>query len=441
MKTIRFVLSCGLTSATLLHAQFKLPKVPKVPGASGGGATAGGSPIGGGGKVKAELDQAERALDGCDRHLKKDNPEGCATYHAKFEDSIGDAERALQGGSTAGAAAEYVTRINSLKARRDEQLKGMESSANKNAAVNATFTGEQAEKDKVAVEALRSFFKEFHGLNSTTAPREELIELAKQWARVKIDSERLLTAYPAPKSRQKVDESGHAMITAVRSLDADLKHASAEVDKSVREAIPRLLKFDLDQAESRLSTAEANGIVGSGLQAGRFLEGVENRLALYKLIAKDHPGFDAQLEPLTMAKHKEVSAHLEKFTEKIIAENEIPADDYSGADAAGIKEAARQAWMKHYPNLKILRIGLRGNWNRSMGWKWEDSRDSWYKFDNSRLSGFLILDTGSPKFVYLRPVNSYKDHLNGGNPDTRVGIWDPKEKPHPGDTYLRSKLK
>jgi len=117
MKRRSVLLVCAL--AWSAPAQFRVPKIPKVPGggADGGGSsgTPGSGALGGGGRVKAELDQAERALDGCDRHIEKETPDGCATYHAKFDDSIADAQKAIQGASIA-VAAEYFTRINALKA-------------------------------------------------------------------------------------------------------------------------------------------------------------------------------------------------------------------------------------------------------------------------------------------------------------------------------------
>ncbi len=426
----------------MLVAQLRVPKVPKLPG--GGGAsnsgTSAGSPLGGGGRVKAELDQAERALDGCDRHLKRDNPDGCASAHAKFDDSIADAQKAIQG-ATLGGAAQYVTRINELKARRDQQFAALKGAGDKNAALSATFTGEEAEKDRVAIEALKSFYQDFHGLTSTAAPGEPLLALAGQWSRVELEVQRLLAKYPVVKSRQNIDPAGHEMVTAVRLLDSDHKQRVAEVGKAVAE-MPRLLKFDLDQARQRLDRAEsADGKPGDGVLAGGFLEGAGQRLKLYALIGQGHAKFDPQLEPSTRAELKQASDRLDKFLERVIAENSLPADNYAGPDAAALKETARQTWTRNYPQFRIVKIGITGEWHRTKGWKWEDHRSAWYKFDSSRLNGYLIVDTGHPKYVYIRSMSNYKDHLNGDRVETSVGIWDPADKPHPGGTYLREKVK
>lgn len=424
--------------AGMLVGQLRVPKVPKLPGGGSGGTA--NSPLAGGGKVKAELDQAERALDGCDRHVKKDNPEGCAPYHAKFDDSIADAQRAIQG-STLGGVAEFATRINELKARRDQQFTAMKGAGDKNAAVSAKYTGEDPEKDKVAIEALKSFYHDFHGTYSTSAPRPELLEVAGQWGRVQAEVGRLLTKYPAVKSCQNIDPAAHDMIAAVRFLEDDHRQRVEDIARGMAE-MPRLLKMDLDQARARLDRAESvDGKPGDGVLAGGFLEGADRRLKLYALIGKDHPKFDPQLEPTTRADLKQSADRLDRFLEKVIAENTLPADNYAGPDAASLKETARQTWTKNYPKFRILKIGLTGQWNRAGGWKWEDNRSAWYKFDASRLNGYLIVDTGHPKYVYIRSMTNLKDHINGDRVETSVGIWDPMDKPHPGGTYLRTSVK
>ncbi len=72
----------------------------------------------------------------------------------------------------------------------------------------------------------------------------------------------------------------------------------------------------------------------------------------------DHPQFDSQLEPSTRAELKQTSDRLDKFFEKVIAQNQLPADSYAGPDAAALKETARQAWTKNYPKFRIVKIGL-----------------------------------------------------------------------------------
>lgn len=424
--------------AGMLSAQFRVPKVPKMGTGNSKGAPA--NPVGGGGKVKAELDQAERALDGCDRHLKKSNPDGCADYHAKFEDGIQDAQRAIQG-STIGGVAEYTTRIKELRARRDAQLESMKGARDQNAALNEKFTGADAEKDKAAIEALGSFFKNFIGLYSTTAPREELITLAAQWPRVKAEVQRLLGKYPVVKSRQNIDTSGHDMVMAVRGLEQDHKQRSNDVDKAMQ-AMPQLLKQDLASANERLEAGETRGLRGAGLMAGSHLDAIDGRLKLYALIGKDHPKFDAQLEPSIRAEQKVLARRLEKFTEQIISENTVPLDDYNGPDAAALKEAALAVWRKNYPEIKVVKVGLTGNWNRTAGWKWEDNQSAWFKFDQSRLGGYLMVDNGHPKYVYIRSMSHYKDHMNSsGGVETKVGIWDKNDPPVPQGTYLRERVK
>ena len=124
-----------------------------------------------------------------------------------------------------------------------------------------------------------------------------------------------------------------------------------------------------------------------------------------------------------------------------MAENKPPADNYNGPDAAAIREEARQAWTKHYPDIKIVKIGLNGNWFRKAGWEWDDARSTWFKKDESRLGGFLIIDLGHPQHVYQMPVNSYMDHINGSRRETKVGLYDRKLPMLPTATFLRANVK
>lgn len=413
--------------------------MPKAGGGGGRGAAgSAGSPLGGGGRVKAELDQAERALDGCDRHIEKGNPDGCATYHAKFDDSIADAQKAIQGASV-GGAAEYVTRINDLKARRDGQLKGMQAAGEKNAALNAKFTSGDAEKDKAAIQALDEFYKNFVGMGSTSAPGDALLELSARWPRVKAEAQRLLETYPVVKNRGKVDPSGHELVMAVRDLQDRHRQRESDVDKAV-EKMPLLLKGDLDWANERLLKGEVDGLWGSGLQSEKFLNSIDGRLKLYNLIGKGHPKFDPQLEPTTRAKQEELRKRLDKFIDKIVAENKPPLDNYDGPDAAAIREEARKAWTAHFPDIKIVKIGLTGNWFRKAGWEWDDARSTWFKLDESKLGGFLIIDLGHPQHVYAISLNSYMDHINGGRRVTKVGLYDKRERLSPTQTFLRAAI-
>jgi len=315
----------------------------------------------------------------------------------------------------------------------------MHAAGAKNEVLNAKFTSSDAEKDKVAIEALSSFYAEFHRFRSS-APSDEALALSARWPRVKLEVQRLLEAYPVVKNRGKVDPSGHEMIMAVRKLESDHNQSVADFDKVIGN-MGMWLKMDLDGANERFLKSEVDGLGASGLSSEKFLNDIDQRFKLYNVLAKDHPKFDPQLEPTTRAKQKELQARLDKFTEKIVAENKPPADDYNGPDAAAIPDEARKAWMAHYPDIKILKVGLNGNWFRKAGWEWDDARTTWFKKDESRLGGFLIIDLGHPKYLHMMPLNSYMDHINGSRRETKVARYDRNERMNPQATFLRANAK
>lgn len=119
---------------------------------------------------------------------------------------------------------------------------------------------------------------------------------------------------------------------------------------------------------------------------------------------------------------------MEKLTETIVAQNVPPAGDYGGPDAAALKGKIRALWAKNFPNVKLVKVGLRGSSVRTSGWKWDDARRSWFRFDASRLRAYAIADNGNPKFVYSRSAGFTRDHMDNGELDTQIQMWDPKER-------------
>lgn len=230
------------------------------------------------------------------------------------------------------------------------------------------------------------------------------------------------------------------MVNQVRLLDSAHKLALANVDKAML-SLPANVERTIEEARNRIERAKADkALFGGALLAQEQIEGVEQMLKVYAIIGAEHPKNNVTFAGGTREKLAVLNAEVDKLAAELIAANEPPADNYRGGDAAALKEMLRKVWATNYPTVKIVRIGLRGDWNRAGGYKWEGNQESWLKFDASRLAGWMVIDTGHNKFVYLRSANLYRDHTNGDRTEARVQMYDPKEKVHPGQTYLKTKL-
>lgn len=421
-----------LTVAALLSAQ----RIPKLPGGSSRGIpTKPGSGVGGGGKVQTELDQAQRALDQCGKYIERDKASMCTSYHAKFDDSIADAKRALTS-SGVGGAAEFLTRIKEMEARKAEQVKAMGDSESKQQAVVANLSSEDAAKDKVTIEALQSFYKDF-SRDIKSAPDD--FKVMESWPRTQRDVDSLLKKYPAPKSRQNVPTEVHDMINKIRQLQNDHTLALAAAEQSVTK-IPAMVNTAMVFAEEQIKKGVANQNYGAAVVGIGQLEDAEKRLKVYDIVAVGQKGFNPTFTSTTRDKIAALNKEAEKLAEQIIASNKPPANAYSGADAAQLRELIRKELTAAAPSLKILDIRLTSDWNRNAGYSWHNNSESWQKFDQAKLYAVAIVD-GGPKFAYSRGATIYKDFINGGRTTVTVNAVKLKDgKEHPGGTYLKTNL-
>jgi hypothetical protein len=437
---MRCVICFCLTTA-LVAAALSAQNLPRLPGGIGGGSrgtpkTAGSAGSGGGGRVKAELDQAERALDTCGRKIESGQAAQCGPYHAKFDDSIGDAKRALGSSASAGGAAELLLRLKDLEQRKAQQEAAIQQAGEQSQATAAKFSSAEAEKDKVTIEALRSFYQEFHHIAG--APDD--LSVIASWPRTKKDVEALMQKYPMVKSRQGIATEAHDMVNKVRALHDDHRKALLDVDKQMVR-IPEVVNQSMTGATERMQKAETEKRYDSALLAQKWMAEAEQRLKVYEIISADHPKRDPQLATTQRAKIAEINAQVDKLAEQIVSENVPPVHDYTGADAAQLKETVRRTWMANFASVRIVDIRLSGQWQRAGGYKWEGREDSWMKFDASRLRAFLIIDAGHGKFFYLRTATLTRDHVQGDRVEATVQRWDPTEKVNPLQTFLKAKVK
>jgi DNA-binding ferritin-like protein len=426
-----------LTTAAFLAAQ----RIPKLPAGIGGVGTGRGTPTkagsgaGGGGKVQTELDQAQRALDQCGKYIERGKAALCPSYHTKFDDSIADAKRALNG-SGIGGAADFLSRIKEMEGRKAEQAKAIDDAASKEQAVAANLSSEDAVKDKVTIEALESFYRSFE-TEIKSEPND--FRVVESWPQTQKDVEALLKKYPVPKSRQNMPLEVHDMINKVRTLDHNHKSALAAVEASVK-SIPAVVNQKMVWAEDEIQKGVARKDYGPVSVGVEVLEGVEKRLKVYDIVTAEHKLRNPSFTTVTREKITALNKEADKVAEQIIASNKLPANSYNGADAGQLRDAIRKQFAAQAPNVKILDIRLLTDWNRSAGYSWRSSSESWQKFDESKLYAMVLID-GGPKYAYARQAAVEKDFVNGGRMTVSlnaVKLRDGKE--HPGGTFLKSNL-
>lgn len=135
---------------------------------------------------------------------------------------------------------------------------------------------------------------------------------------------------------------------------------------------------------------------------------------------------------------KEVSSLQASLSKEILAQNQPPEDGYRGADRDALLKLLNATWVKSGVTGKVIKVGIIGpDWKRGVSWQWQN--DVLYKFDRSRIQGFLLVEYDA-KTVARHSVIFVKDHLSGGAV-TAGFLNDPKEKVGLGDLILKEKVK
>ena len=125
---------------------------------------------------------------------------------------------------------------------------------------------------------------------------------------------------------------------------------------------------------------------------------------------------------------------------EIIAANEPPKDNYSGADKNQLIELAKSSWKEKYPDAQIVAVRIPGQqWKRDTRWTWHSASKAFEKSDRSKLQAQLLVKSAAdPKLLEVHVVDLYKDHL--ANDALHADRWDEKEVPVQ-NLILASKVK
>lgn len=135
---------------------------------------------------------------------------------------------------------------------------------------------------------------------------------------------------------------------------------------------------------------------------------------------------------------KEVSSLQASLSKEILAQNQPPEDGYRGADRDALLKLLNATWVKSGVTGKVIKVGIIGpDWKRGVSWQWQN--DVLYKFDRSRIQGFLLVENDA-KTVARHSVDFVKDHLDGDAISAGF-LNDPKEKVGLTDLISKEKIK
>ena len=115
-----------------------------------------------------------------------------------------------------------------------------------------------------------------------------------------------------------------------------------------------------------------------------------------------------------LAKLKEIQAQMaaQGIEIKLPPMEEAPPDSYAGEDKDMVKQMAREAWEKNFPEEEIVDIRIQmDGWDRYQDKRWSDGDESWYNVDYSEIQA-LVFVKKDEQLATMYPVNITKDHMN-----------------------------
>lgn len=194
------------------------------------------------------------------------------------------------------------------------------------------------------------------------------------------------------------------------SIDQNLQSAQQWMDRAVADKNPLLI---------------INGVSQDMAQADRSV------LVLKAINQPNGAKYEALVNQ-TRAKAVQAQATLR---ESIIQATQTPAEQYSGADVAALREQVKAAWVKAHPDARLLAVVFNTpGWNRVTRWEWslntsatgDITGGTWRKVDYDVIQPKAIVRFDD-RLAVIYPVDVYKDHTNGDQ--IAIKPWDVSADP------------
>lgn len=111
---------------------------------------------------------------------------------------------------------------------------------------------------------------------------------------------------------------------------------------------------------------------------------------------------------------EEITQTQEAVREKIIENNRMEADLYQGADRASIEEIARQGFTAVHGDQQIIDLRIpAGQWERTIGWRWDRVRSQYSYMDYSTIDAYII-ERSTSTVGTIWKITVKKNHLENG---------------------------
>ena len=184
-----------------------------------------------------------------------------------------------------------------------------------------------------------------------------------------------------------------------------------------KEQLPAQFESDLKEATDLADegVAKQNAMYfgpDSGIEQ-RFGWAEKKLLVLQAFGEKEAKPYADRLEQV----RNDINQRAKSLEAKIIANNTLPADNYTGDDRQAVIDIAIDGWKVQQPDAQVLTARIPSQaWSRETRWEWYDG--SFYKVDKSTLQVQLIVKHDD-KLAVIRPLNVRQDHLKG---DTMIAV-------------------
>ena len=181
--------------------------------------------------------------------------------------------------------------------------------------------------------------------------------------------------------------------------------AAAQQQKA---ALPDQIKKDLDDVRKTADMAvkEQKPLFFTG-GIPQKLGFAEDKLALLEALdVETAKRFKDEITKL----RADLKTKQDSLRELIIKTNELPADNYTGADRPELEKMAVEVWKMQQPDAEVLTIRFPAQkWKHVV--RWDYSNGSWYKVDHSQIQAQVIIKYDD-KLAVNQPVNLRRNHLS-----------------------------
>jgi len=248
----------------------------------------------------------------------------------------------------------------------------------------------------------------YRNFGFTVQQPEKLAQVVKEDGQVLAEITRIAKTY-LPLVEQKT-EAGEQMERVFNHFQSSRNQFAAELVE-YKNGLPAAFEADLKEA---MDLADQGVAEQKPMYFGEN-SGIEQRFGWAETKLLVLKAFGEQEAKPYVDRLEEVRAQIRERAKsleaKIIAENTLPPDRFTGSDRSEIVEYATRAWAEQQPDAEVLTSRIPSEaWTRDTRWEW--SNGAFYKIDASKVQVQLIVKHDD-KLAAIRPVNLYKNHLKG----------------------------